>query len=80
MTDIADQEPLLSEDATTEEQHDPHQYDDVHHSETDPILDYINSQHHQEEDMMPCRFLGLTALNSLLQYVNWLVWEVCSRN
>ena len=25
-----------------------------------------------------CRILGLTALNSLLQYVNWLVWEVCS--
>ena len=22
-----------------------------------------------------CRILGLTALNSLLQYVNWLVWE-----
>ena len=27
-----------------------------------------------------CRILGLTALNSLLQYVNWLVWEVCSVN
>ena len=25
-----------------------------------------------------CRILGLTTLNSLLQYVNWLVWEVCS--
>ena len=23
-----------------------------------------------------CRILGLTALNSLLQYVNWLVWEI----
>ena len=28
----------------------------------------------------PCRILGLTALNSLLRYVNWLVWEVCSVN
>ena len=28
----------------------------------------------------PCRILGLTTLNSLLQYVNWLVWEVCSVN
>ena len=27
-----------------------------------------------------CRILGLTALNSLLQYVNWLIWEVCSVN
>ena len=27
-----------------------------------------------------CRILGLTALNSLLQYVNWLVWEVWSVN
>ena len=51
MTDIAYQEPLPSEDTTPEEQHNPHQSDDVHDSETDPILDYINSQHHQEEDM-----------------------------
>ena len=27
-----------------------------------------------------CRLLGLTALNSLLQYANLLVWEVCSVN
>ena len=27
-----------------------------------------------------CRILGLTALNSLLQYINWLVCEVCSVN
>ena len=27
-----------------------------------------------------CRILGLTTLNPLLQYVNWLVWEVCSVN
>ena len=32
------------------------------------------------EIMGDCRILGLTALNSLLQYVNWLVWEVCSVN
>ena len=31
-------------------------------------------------DIMTCRILGLTTLNSLLQYVNWLVWEVCSAN
>ena len=27
-----------------------------------------------------CRIFGITAFNSLLQYVNWLVWEVCSVN
>ena len=51
VTDIADQEPLPSEDTTPEEQHDPHQFDDAPEIESDPILDYINSHHHQEEDM-----------------------------
>ena len=51
MTDIADQAPLPSENTTPEEQHDPHQFDDAPEIESDPILDYINSQHHQEEDM-----------------------------
>ena len=50
MTDIADQEPLPSEDTTPEEQHDPHRFDDAPDIESDPI-DYNNSQHHQEEDM-----------------------------
>ena len=27
-----------------------------------------------------CRIWGLTAFNSLLQYINWLVWEICSVN
>ena len=27
-----------------------------------------------------CRILRLTTFNSLLQYVNWLVWEICSVN
>ena len=51
MTDIADQEPLPSEDTIPEEPHDPHQFDDAPDIESDPILDYINSQYHQEEDM-----------------------------
>ena len=29
----------------------PHQFDDAPESEDDPILDYINSQYHQDEDM-----------------------------
>ena len=37
-------------------------------------------QQNQLDDIRTCRILGLTALNSLLQYVNWLVWEVCSVN
>ena len=51
MTGIADQEPLPFEDTTPEEQHDLHQFDEAPDIESDPILDYINSQHHQEEDM-----------------------------
>ena len=51
VTDIADQEPLPSEDPTPEEQHYPHQFDDAPDNESDPILEYINSQHHQEEDI-----------------------------
>ena len=50
MTDIADQEPLPSEDTTPEEQHDSHQFDEAPDIERAPILDYINSLLHQEED------------------------------
>ena len=49
VTDNADHELPPSEDPTPEQQHDPHQFDDAPDSEIDPILDYINSQHHQEE-------------------------------
>ena len=50
VTDIADHKSPPSE-TTHEEQPDPHQFDDAPENEIDPILDYINSQHHQEEDM-----------------------------
>ena len=51
MTDIADHESPPSEDTIHEEQPDPQQFEDAPENEIDPILDYINSQHHQEEDM-----------------------------
>ena len=51
VTDIADHELCPSEDTNPEEQHDPHQVYDAPDSEIEPILDYINSQHHLEEDM-----------------------------
>ena len=41
---------------------------DDHHSLTDPSQEPL------------CRILGLTTFNSLLQYVNWLVWEIGSVN
>ena len=41
------------------------------------IFKTIQTTHHP---LPSCRILGLTAFNSLLQYVNWLVWEVCSVN
>ena len=51
VTDIADHESPPSEDTTHEDQPDPHQFDDAPENEIDHILDYINCQHHQEEDM-----------------------------
>ena len=48
VTDINDHE---SPDNAHEEQTDPHQLDDAPKDEIDPILDYINCHHHQEEDM-----------------------------
>ena len=51
VTDIAGHESPPSEDTTHEEQPDPHQFEDAPENEIDPILDYMNSQHHQEEDM-----------------------------
>ena len=46
VTDIDDHESPPSEDTTHEEQPDPHQFDNSPENEIDPILDYINSQHH----------------------------------
>ena len=51
VTDIADHESSLLEDTIHEEQPDPQPFEDAAENEIDPILDYINSQHHQEEDM-----------------------------
>ena len=51
VTDITDHESPPSEDDAHEEQADPHQFNHAPADEVDPILDYINSQHHQEEDM-----------------------------
>ena len=34
----------------------------------------------EDPQSIPCRIMGFTAFNSLLQYVKWLVWEVCSVN
>ena len=46
------------------------------------ITHLLNSlpQTEYEGAILVCRIVGLTALNSLLQYVNCLVWEVCSVN
>ena len=51
VTDIGHHELPPSEDTIHEEQPDPQQFEDAPENEIDPILDYINSQHHQEEDM-----------------------------
>ena len=51
VTDVTDHELSIAETNISEEQTNPHQDDDAPEDEADPILDYINSQHHQEEDM-----------------------------
>ena len=51
VTDVTDHELSIAETNISEDQTDPHQDDDAPESEVDPILDYINNQHHQEEDM-----------------------------
>ena len=40
----------------------------------------VETKKHDVYDALICRIMGLTALNSILQYDNWLVWEVCSVN
>ena len=50
---------------------------DIGNGKVEELISYNQLLEHLEN---ACRILGLTALNSLLQYVNWLVWEVCSVN
>ena len=51
VTDITDQVLSIAETNISEEQVEAIQDDDEPEGEADPILDYINSQHHQEDDM-----------------------------
>ena len=46
VTDIADHESSPSDDTPAEDQPEPQQFEDAPEDETDPILDYIYSQHH----------------------------------
>ena len=49
VTDDTDQGISIAETNISEEQADSHQDDDAHEGDIDPILDYINSQHHQKK-------------------------------
>ena len=51
VTDITDQVLPIVETNISEEQVETNQDEDGPEGEADPILDYINSQHHQEDDM-----------------------------
>ena len=51
VTDITDQVLSIAETNTSEEQVEANQDEDEPEDGTDPILVYINSQHHQEDDM-----------------------------
>ena len=51
VTDITDQVLSIAETNISEEQVEANQDRDEPEGEADPILDYINNQHHQEDDM-----------------------------
>ena len=51
ITDVTDQGLSIAETNISEEKADFHQEEDAHEGDIDPILDFINSQHHQEDDM-----------------------------
>ena len=51
VTDITDQVLSIAETNISEEQVEANQDEDELEDGTDPILDYINSQHHQEDDI-----------------------------
>ena len=51
VTDVTDQGLSIAETNISEEQADSHQDEDAHEGDIDPILDYIKSQHHQEDNM-----------------------------
>ena len=51
VADVTNHELSIAETNISEEQAIPHQDDDAPEDEADPILDYIKSQHHQEDDM-----------------------------
>ena len=51
VTDVTGQGLSIAETNISEEQADSHQDVDAPEGEADPILDYINSQHRQEDDM-----------------------------
>ena len=51
VTDITDQVLSIAETNISEEQVEANQDEDEPEDGTDPIVDYINSQHHQEDDM-----------------------------
>ena len=65
-TDITDQGLTIAETNISEEQADSHQDEDAPGGETDPILDYINSQHHQDDDMNH----GLQAYNIMTSSIS----------
>ena len=50
-----------------------------HCSRRDDIMQQLEDKGYAfMQIVVDCRILGLTTFNSLLQYVNRLVWEVCS--
>ena len=85
VTDVTDHELSTAETNISEEQANPPQDDDAPEDEADPILDYINSQHHREDDMnhvlqayniMTSHFSGATPQQSINSVHTHLFYHV----
>ena len=73
--DFDSEEEMTSETEETDDDSEPN------NENVNNYLDSANMATNLESAMkLACRILGFTTFNSLLQYVNRLVWEICSVN
>ena len=89
VTDVTDQGLSIAETSISEEQADSHQDEEAHEGDVDPILDYIISQYHQEDDMnhalqayniMTSPFSDTTPQRSIISVHTHLLYHIVKQN